>query len=241
MKGMEKFLFYYSLLAITILFFTSVFFAPRPLNFISLVLLIPIIIYFWLKTTSPASTTPNFWSLRVVGVLLVLSILGIFSYSLGTTKQVPQKTENLDETKVKSDSDVITKELLSKIAALNEEDSNEEIAKELAEIRKELARISSRSANDTGIGGSTLGKVTDVEDISKTLESIPYGFVTIKEAGVDGIDVLDDPVFSASRVGIMRKDTNYEFFEKKDGWYLIKLPEGDQGWVNQRDVKEVYQ
>lgn len=232
-------------MAITILFFTSVFFSPQPQNFISLGLLLPLIVYFWLRTTSPKSTSPNLWSVRVIIVMLIFSFLGILSYSLGAPKQTAKNADVADSTTQKETSDEAMQQLLSKISALSESGTSAEVAEELAVIRKELARISGSKTSQTssvgGTGGSTLGETTDVNEISKLLEDIPYGFVTIKNQGVSGIDVLDDPVFSASRVGSMQEGENYEFFEKKDGWYLIKLTNGTQGWVNERDVKEVYQ
>lgn len=232
-------------MAITILFFTSVFFSPKPQNFISLALLFPLIIYFWLRTTSPKSTTPNLWSVRVIIVMLIFSFLGILSYSLGAPRQAPKNTEVAESTTQKASDDEAMQQLLSKISALSQNGTNEEVAEELAAIRKELARISgaktSTTSSTNGTGGTTLGETTDVEEISKLLKDIPYGLVAINNQSVNQLDVLKEPAFSASRIGSMQKGENYEFFEKKDGWYLIKLKDGKQGWVNERDVKEVYQ
>jgi hypothetical protein len=242
MKGAEKFLFYYSLLAITILFFTSVFFAPKPQNFISLILLIPLIIYFWIKTTSPSTTTPNFWSIRVLAVLLILSLLGIISYSLGVPKQTAQVKKG--QVAVQGVNDEAIQELAAKISALDKDGSSEEIAKELADIKEQLARITGKTSTSSttgGTGGVTLGENFSSDDVSELIKNIPYGLVKISNQNVTELDVLAEAAFSSRRMGSMQSGQNYEFFEKKDGWYLVKLTDGTLGWVNERDVQEVNQ
>jgi len=82
MKGFEKFLFVYSIIATTALFITFGVFSPKPLNLISLLFIVPIIFYFWIRLTSPESTGAGIWSLRFIISIIILSGLGIFGYYL---------------------------------------------------------------------------------------------------------------------------------------------------------------
>jgi hypothetical protein len=85
MKSFERFLFFYSIVAITALFISFGIFSPKPLNLISLVLIIPVIFYFWVRLTSPEATSAEKWSVRFVTVIVILSGLGVFAYRLEQT------------------------------------------------------------------------------------------------------------------------------------------------------------
>jgi hypothetical protein len=94
MAKFEKFLFFYSILAITVLLISFGLFEPTPLNFISVVLLAPACFYFWVRLTNPEKVSAEKWSLRFLISLTVLSALGIGSFYL--TKQSfiqPQEIE----------------------------------------------------------------------------------------------------------------------------------------------------
>lgn len=82
MKVLEKFLFAYSIIAITALFISFGVFSPKPLNLISIVLITPSIFYFWIRLTSPESTTAEKWSFRFLTAITILCGLGIFGYRL---------------------------------------------------------------------------------------------------------------------------------------------------------------
>ncbi|OGY24615.1 MAG: hypothetical protein A2172_03865 [Candidatus Woykebacteria bacterium RBG_13_40_15] len=86
MRGLEKFLFVYSIIAITALFITFGIFSPKPLNLVSLLLIAPSIFYFWIRLTSPESTGAVKWSLRFIITIVILSGLAIFGYYL---RQIP--------------------------------------------------------------------------------------------------------------------------------------------------------
>jgi len=92
MRGVEKFLFFYSIVAITSLFIIFGIFSPKPLNLISLSISVPIIFYFWIRFTSPESTSAVKWSVRFIVSIIILSGLGIFGYYLSQipTPQPPE-------------------------------------------------------------------------------------------------------------------------------------------------------
>jgi hypothetical protein len=87
MHRLEKFLFFYSIIIITILFISLGVFFPKPLNLISISLIIPIVFYFWIKLTSPESVSVERWSFRFILIIALLSEFGIFGYYLA---QIPQ-------------------------------------------------------------------------------------------------------------------------------------------------------
>ncbi len=122
-------MFFYSILAITTVFFASAFLNPTPLNFIAGIALFPLVIYFWLKMTSASHVSSGKWSLRFVLIIALLSALGIYAFSLG--KKAPKPDEISTDQRIT--------ELTAEIKALREKDiSNEELKEELAKIQAKL-------------------------------------------------------------------------------------------------------
>lgn len=96
MDSYQKFLFYYSLIVLTILLVISLFFIPQPQNFFALALFIPIPLYFWLKVTLAGEDDPYRWSLKTLSLLLVVGILGVFAFWLSgkNPTQSPEATSS---------------------------------------------------------------------------------------------------------------------------------------------------
>lgn len=125
-------MFFYSIVAITTVFFASAFLNPSPLNFIAGIALFPLVVYFWLKATSPSSVSSGVWSLRFLIIAALLSALGIYAYSL------KQKTPKLQI----SPTDQKIMELTSEIKALREKNSdNDALKEELTKIQEKLDQI----------------------------------------------------------------------------------------------------
>ncbi len=156
MHSYQKFLFYYSLIVLTFLLVVSLFFAPKPQNFFALALFIPIPLYFWLKITLQEEDNPYRWSLKMLSVLLVAGILGIFAFWLsGKTPDKPPKTTLGETTSLPTQ------------PVWNEKDS-QDIKKVLEEIKTDLSQIKAeqRATREIlGISGST----KDISDIIKTI------------------------------------------------------------------------
>ncbi|CAN5349537.1 hypothetical protein BH10PAT1_BH10PAT1_0950 [soil metagenome] len=89
MRKYEKFLFFYSVVFLTIFIISYTVFYPSPINFLTGILIFPIIFYFWVRVTNPEKTTPLNCSIRFIFVLTLLSILGIgaYKYSLNNPKK----------------------------------------------------------------------------------------------------------------------------------------------------------
>lgn len=142
MKGFEKFLFFYSIIAITAIFFTSAFFLRTPQNVISGFLTLPLVIYFWLRLTSADTVNVSRWSLRFLTIIIVLSSLGIFTYFLS---QQSASTTN------KRDAELNQKltDLSEKIASLSGQQTDKQISSELTKIQDDLTNIKNNQTDSS--------------------------------------------------------------------------------------------
>jgi hypothetical protein len=130
MKKFEKFLFFYSITAITVFFVSFGIFSPKPLNLISVVLMTPLIFYFWIKLTGPENSTPTTWSIRFLASLIILSALGVFGFFL--SKQAASELPAVD-------------------GQLSEQQSeNERLKTELTEL-KQQANVKPTSSPDISV------------------------------------------------------------------------------------------
>lgn len=224
MRG-NTFLFFYSAVCVTVVFFASAFLNPSPLNFISGVALLPLLIYFWLKMTSASQVSSSKWSLRFILIIFLLSALGIFSFSL-RQKIVSTKKVMEEQVAVETTTNQKISELAEEIKALREKDiSNEELKAELAKIQEKL--------------NSTQGSFSDILLETSKLNPDVVGYVTIKNPSDKFLDVLDSPNFSAKKVAEIEFGKNYPYTKISESWYYIKLPNETYGWVNSGDV-EIY-
>ena len=162
MRSYQKFLFYYSFIVATVLLVICLFFIPKPQNFFSLALFAPIPLYFWLKVSLEGENNPYRWSLKMLSVLLLAGILGIFAFWLsGKTPNQPPKT-TLQETTLSSTQTV-----------LGEKDS-QDIKKVLEEIKTDLSQIKAEQRATREILGIS-GSAKDVADIINTILEMATG------------------------------------------------------------------
>jgi len=162
MHSYQKFLFYYSLIVTTALLVICLFFIPKPQNFFALALFTPIPLYFWLKVTLEGEKNPYRWSLKMLSVLLIAGILGIFAFWLaGKTPDKPPKT-TLQETT-----------LLPTQTVLGEKDS-EDLKKVLEEIKTDLSQIKAEQRATREILEIS-GSAKDIADIINTILEMATG------------------------------------------------------------------
>lgn len=162
MHSYQKFLFYYSLIVTTVLLVVCLFFIPKPQSFFTLALFTPIPLYFWLKVALEGEDNPYRWSLKMLSVLLVASILGIFAFWLsGKTPDKPPKT-TLQETTT-----------LPTQTVLGEKDS-QDIKKVLEEIKTDLSQIKAEQRATREILEIS-GSAKDIADIINTILEMATG------------------------------------------------------------------
>jgi len=217
MRKLEKFLFSYSIIAITVLFICFVALSPQPLNLISGVVLSPIIFYFWIRITSPVGTSPDIWSVRFVVILVLISALGVYAFS--TTKH-------------SLDSKPIINQQLSEVQALNEELKGKITLKdtEIAKLKEQI--------KDTPTSSDVQGE--SIADLISESPAPPNG--TQRITGVIGIKVIDvyqNPTTSSLKIGDLDPSINYPYIEKQGDWYKVVMTSSKTGWVESSQVIEV--
>lgn len=96
---MKKFLFIYSLVITLGLSFFFAFTNPSKSTLIISLLILPIPMYLFISLTNPKEVSAPKWSLRVILVIFLLSLLAVASFKLLNINTVsPEKT--IDETQV---------------------------------------------------------------------------------------------------------------------------------------------
>src|SRR3990167_7363986 len=215
MMSPSKFLlFYFSLVAVTILFFVSPFFLPKPQSIIDTVLLAPVVFFLWTHAFNPDFFAVPKWSPKAGALVLVFSILGIFTYflSVGFAKYLglgsiaaPQSDTAINDIR----------------QSLNETGTREgefrnHLESELAILK---AKVDSLGARDTNVLG-----ITPADSVSPT--PAVAGQITAKDANLTDIPIYETASAESKVVGSAKYGINYTFSEKNDSWYKIT-----GGWV----------
>jgi hypothetical protein len=227
MKGFEKFLFFYSIIAVTALGIGSLFFSPRPENFIGLIGLLPVIAYFWLRLTSPSEVSSSKWSLRLVLVIFVLSTLGVYGFSL--FRRMDEELKLKKEALIQTQTLARLEDLKAELQVLSQKSSSgEAIASDVARIKEELTALKEKDTLNSNLLGAY-----------ETLEDIPIGKITIASSKVTQLNVYQDKNSTSKVLWKIDYGENYQYFQKEGSWYLIEIPDGNKGWVSASDVKEV--
>lgn len=112
MAKFEKFLFFYSIVALTVFFVSFGIFSPKPINFVSGILMFPVIFYFWIRLTNPAGTSAEIWSLRFVSAIAVIALVGVAAYYLNLkgASLFPQRPANISKEQTQTDGKTVSSE-----------------------------------------------------------------------------------------------------------------------------------
>lgn len=142
-----------------------------------------------------------------------------------------------------------TPNLANKIASPSETPSStkienaEDITRELSQIKDELAKIRAeqRGVNQI-LGAATSGSITDfmeaVQSLKETTSPTPLGYVKANSKEYNSVDIYQNPSFSSVVIAQMENTRSYPYFEKKDNWYLIEMPDLKRGYVNAKFILE---
>jgi len=233
MRKLEKFLFFYSIIAITVFFITSAFFSPTPQNLISAILMFPLVFYFWIRLTNPDEVNVTKWSFRLLTIIIIISSLGIFGYWLGENKPKPivkKEETKTDETTKKID------ELTDKINELkNGESDSEQISEELTKIKEELTRLRlSEQAKNMDVPYESLSEI-----ISSTGSSEKESNKITGKEGITSINAYAEPAFSSRILEKLPPNKEYIYYDTQNGWYKIILSSNKAAWVSSKDVEEI--
>jgi len=216
MKLFKLFLFYYGLVATTVLLPISYFFLPKPQNIANTIILIPVVFLFWAHAANPGSLPTPKWSQRLVIVVFILSLLGIFSYFFSTRylPGSPISNANLGEIKQSLDE-----------SNAQEKEFRNRIEEEISTLRTKIDSLGNRDLNVIG--------VTSPSE-SPTPPETTLGQITIKDANLKTIAIYEVSSQDSKTVGSAEYGIVYPFYEKSNDWYKIS-----QGWVEARWFTEV--
>lgn len=236
---------YYTLITSVILFFWSIFMAPKPQGFILTLLILPIALFFLLpiikisqdeEVDHPSENKNRRQTPKLT--LAILATLFISSFSLFVYTSVNAyilSPEAVSPTMVFDKINSVDK----KIDDLNKTtQSYYQMSDELETIRKEIAKaqLEKKTSNSQVLGDLT----TQV------------GTVTITNKSNQTISVYEKKDISSKIIGKAEFGKNYTFLEKDKDWYLIILADssngqsaettsigGQEGYVNSQFMKEV--
>lgn len=236
MKGFEKLLFFYSIIAVTAVMITYGVFSPMPQNLIASVILLPIGLYFWLRFTSPGNTTVNLWSFRLLIVVVAVSALGIYAGFFSRMLNKPKDETEVE--KIRSESQAKIDELEAQVAKLEDQvEDDAALADELSQIKDELTRLSAEGKLSLNSQSESLADILgNLDENENNPTPTEQGYVSIKNSFIKELDVLSKPEFSSSRIGTIKYGTVYPYSQYQDNWYKITLANGKEGWVHERDV-----
>ena len=232
MKNLTRFFFYYTFLAINGLSIISVFFLERPYNLLYAAVLIPSVLFFWLKVTDPQHATESSWSARlvvVIGVLSALSILGYYLFDLRHGK-ISDLEKSLVEEKASSGLQVAS--ISAELAAVREE--LEESRQEVLSASKSAVPVK-RDQEIADLLNSLESTTSAIKKDAQGDKEVVLGSIKIKDT--TAVNVYEKTSKNSKIVGIAEPDKNYSYFEYSGTWYLIEISEGRQGYIESDKVK----
>ena len=213
MKKIEKILFVYSIVAVTVLLITFGIFEPKPINLISTILLSPILLYFWIRLTSPEKVSAEKWAFRFLISIAVFCLLGLYGLQL-----LRQETgENVQLKSQLADQQLI----------------NETLKEENASISAQLDEAKKAPTQEEDARGES---ITDL--IYGSTEPTNLKQITGKD-NITTINVYEEPSASSDKIGSLDGTAKYIYLEKNGTWYNLILSDSLSGWVSANQVQEV--
>ncbi len=210
MRKFEKILFVYSIVAITAFFIVTGFTSPSPQNFVTGILLLPLIAYFWLRLTSPVGTTVSIWSKRFFVSLAFLSFLGTLFYYFFYNNLIPAVANNTKR----------------------DDKQNEVLLEEIQSLRMDLEKLKAEESKEAPMAlGSQSESFSDI-----LYEALDAKLIAIK--ATSRVMVYEKPDTSSKVIGQLAIGREYETIGKTPDWFVVKLGELE-GWVNASEIREV--
>lgn len=169
--------------------------------------------------------------------LLIISTITMVLNFVILNKKTPQLPKTIP---VQTEKTVINPDLNTETKPASD---SANLVKELAAIHNELSMIRATQREQS----QTLGD-SDAEDLLLEENNVPtppttptakltpsIGLLTLRTFA--NVEVHKDKTNSSAIVGRIYYGENYPYFEKQDGWYLLKQKDF-QGWINSVYVKE---
>ena len=220
MQFFKVFLFYYSLVATTILLLVSFFMLPKPQNLANTILLAPVVFFLWTHALNPDFFSAPKWSPKLGAIILVFSLLGIFSYFLAAkfVNYLPNTSPSISGA---------TLEDIRR--SLNESNTYNN------ELRTYLeSEISTLKTKIDSLGNKDLNVLGTAPPQNPALPEGTIGQITAKDANLTEIAIYEANAQESKVAGSAKYGVVYPFYENTDGWYKIA-----EGWVEARWFTEV--
>lgn len=215
MKPNNVFLFYYSLVATTILLLASFFILPRPQNIANTILLAPVVFFLWTHALNPDFFTVPRWSPKLGAISLVFCILGIFAYFLST-----KFSNYLPNISPLTSSDPTLQDLKQSFtqSSMSDIELRNYLEKEIASLSSKIDSLGKKDLNILGLN-------------SPPEDSTPpaIGQITAKDENLTDIAIYEGASQDSKVVGSAKYGVTYSFYEKNESWYKIT-----EGWVEAR-------
>lgn len=230
MTAFKKFLFPYSIVSVTIIFISIVFFAPKPGNFVYAILLFPIVFYFWIENARSKNNTISaprgIFTILVVSIFLSLIISGITTY-LFTSKDNFAEPQTKDAANMQEDVlEIPTEEVKGVSDASNV--SLDELKAEIAQIHAEQRIIAEKLGIDTL---QVLENNVEEFNPDDTPNQTPLILGTLEVKSNDSVKVHLEPTSSSRTIGTITKGNVYTYHQINGNWYQIETDEKTTGWV----------
>lgn len=219
MRKLERFLFVWNIIVITVLLIAWGVKDPSVLNFVSILLLLPSFFYFWIRLSSPKNTDFPKWTMRLfllIAFLISMIILGFYAFSSTKVNALKNELNNTQD----------------KIAELKlDQNEFDKIREENLKLQEEIANLKDNLRQEKAENTSE----TITQDLTDVLaETFTIGTLTAKDSAE--IDVLEKPLSGSKRVGTIVEEKVYTYISFEDGWYEIELENKLTGWVRAEDV-----
>jgi hypothetical protein len=212
MKPGNILLFYYSLIATTILLLASFFILPKPQNIANTILLAPVVFFLWTHALNPDFFSKPVWSPKFGAITIVLCLLGIFSYFLFTkySPGVSSGNPNLSE----------IKQSLNQSSA-DEKDFRNKLETEISQLKTKIDTLGNRDL-------TVLGTTSLPESSTPPMDAI--GQITVKDANLTAVAVYETASQDAKVTGSAEYGVSYPFYEKANDWYKVSLGFVEARW-----------
>lgn len=186
-----------------------------PYKLIQAVVLLPGVIYLWIRLTSPETALENQWAARFVIVIFGLCALGTLAYFLNVKQAVLIPSQTLDNGELKS-----------------------YLTDQINDLKKEIVSLKAAPTPIPDLSGQTnANNLLDV--LSATDKPTKQSIGTLQINSEADLNVYKEANKVSEVVGVALHGTNYEYFEKINNWYLIDFDGEEMGWITSSDITEV--
>lgn len=224
MKKISRFFFYYTFILLNGLTVVSLFFLGSPYNLLYGVVLVPSLLFFWIKITDPLHATESSWSARLVIAIAVVSSLLIFGFYL--RNDLYQKAS------------IVEGQLAMEKS--NSASQMASISAELALLRQQLNQQTEAepvaSSEPKIVDQQVIDLLNSIETTDKNDSQQPTILGEVRLKGKAESNVYESKSNSSKIIGIAEVNTSYDYFKLEDTWYYLEISEGRRGWIESDKV-----